>query len=231
MGNHYGNLQKIRDRKRTYAITPHIPGGFITPKNLKKIAEVAEKYNGVLKINSGQRIMITNLKEEDLKSIWDELEMEPAVKNQYSVKNVEICPAGFCKRVRYNTMPLAMRISKDFHGMEVPNRTKIGVAGCRNACGSVYAKDLGVIADYNGKLIVVAGGSAGYHQRMANIIKSELNENDAYNLVKVILEYYKENAEFGEKLGIFIDRIGAEVFRRDVIQKANLEYTENNVII
>ena len=27
----YGNLQKIRNGRRTFAITPHIPGGFILP--------------------------------------------------------------------------------------------------------------------------------------------------------------------------------------------------------
>ena len=57
----YGNLQKIRDGKRTFAITPHIPGGFVLPDTLIKIAEVAKKYNGVLKLTSGQRILITNL--------------------------------------------------------------------------------------------------------------------------------------------------------------------------
>ena len=67
--SHYGNLQKIKNGKRTYGITPHIPGGFILPETLIKIGEVAKKYNGVLKITSGQRILITNLKEEDLKDI------------------------------------------------------------------------------------------------------------------------------------------------------------------
>ena len=86
--SHYGNLQKIKNGKRTYGITPHIPGGFILPETLIKIGEVAKKYNGVLKITSGQRILITNLKEEDLKDIWEDLGMEPDVKNQYSVKNV-----------------------------------------------------------------------------------------------------------------------------------------------
>ncbi len=55
----YGNLQKIKDDKITYAITPHIPGGFVLPDKLIKISEVAKKYKGVLKITSGQRIMIT----------------------------------------------------------------------------------------------------------------------------------------------------------------------------
>ncbi len=29
-------LQKVRDGKRTYGVTPHIPGGFITSKQLIK---------------------------------------------------------------------------------------------------------------------------------------------------------------------------------------------------
>lgn len=106
--SHYGNLQKIKNGKRTYGITPHIPGGFILPETLIKIGEVAKKYNGVLKITSGQRILITNLKEEDLKDIWEDLGMEPAVKNQYSVKNVEICPANFCKRSKYPTIGIGI---------------------------------------------------------------------------------------------------------------------------
>ena len=69
---HYGNLQKIRDGKRTFGITPDIPGGYVTPETLEKIAKVAKKYNAVLKLTAGQRILITNLKEEDLANVWEE---------------------------------------------------------------------------------------------------------------------------------------------------------------
>jgi len=219
----YGNLQKIKDGKRTYAITPHIPGGFVIPETLIKIAEVAKKYKGVLKLTSGQRILITNLKEDDLKTIWDELGMEPAVKNQYSVKNVEMCPSNYCKRSKYPTIGIGMKISKNFHGMALPNRTKIGVAGCRNACTSVYSKDVGVLVDIDGKFFITAGGSAGFYPRSADIITKELSENEAYNLVKVILEYYNEHAQMGEKLGDFIDRINIETFRKDVLKISNLK--------
>ena len=92
MDNNYGNLQKVRNGKRKFSITPYIPGGFILPENLEKIAKVTQKSNGVLKITSGQRIMITNLEESDLSVIWEELGMKPAVKKQNSVKNVEMCP-------------------------------------------------------------------------------------------------------------------------------------------
>ena len=216
MEKHYGNLQRIVDGKRKYAITPNILGGFISPEDLEKIAKVTKKYNGVLKLTSGQRILITNLNEEDLPNIWDELGMEPAVVTQNSVKNIEICPAGFCKRVKYNTIGIGVKLFNKYHKMEVPCRTKIGVAGCRNACGSVYSKDVGVVADINGLLIVTAGGSAGFNPRLSDIIEQDLTEEKALILIENIFSYYRENAEPGEKLGHFIDRIGLDKFKKDV---------------
>ncbi|WP_271812716.1 NAD(P)/FAD-dependent oxidoreductase [Clostridium beijerinckii] len=213
----FGNLQKISNGKRTFGITPHIPGGFITIETMQKIVDVAKKYNGILKITSGQRILITNLKQEDLESIWNELGMEPAVKTQNSVKNVEICPAGYCKRSKYNTIGTGMKLSRKYQWMEMPCRTKIGVAGCRNACGSVYSKDIGVIADKTG-FIVAAGGSGGYNPRMADIIAKDITESQALSLVDNIFEYYIENAEAGEKLGFFIDRIGINIFKEEVLK-------------
>lgn len=220
--SHYGNLQKIRDGKRKFGITPHIPGGFISADNLEKIARVAKKYDGVLKITSGQRILITNLEESDLPTIWEELGMVPAVKTQNSVKNVEMCPAGFCKRAKYNTIGIGMKLSRKYHWAEMPCRTKIGVAGCRNACGSVYSKDVGIIADKTG-IMVTVGGSAGYNPRLADIVAVDLDEKAAEKLVDTIFEYYKENAEDGEKLGFFIDRIGLETFKKDVLERSALE--------
>ena len=219
----YGNLQKIRNGRRTFAITPHIPGGFILPDDLIRIGEVAKKYKGVLKLTSGQRILITNLKEEDLPAIWEELGMEPAVKVQNSLKNVEICPANYCKRSKYPTIGIGMKLSKRFHGMELPCRTKIGVAGCRNACGSVYAKDIGVLVDFDKMFFVTAGGSAGFHPRPSDIITRGLTEDEAFALVETILEYYNEYAMAGEKLGDFIDRISIDKFRDDVLEIAKLE--------
>lgn len=219
----YGNLQKIRNGKRTFAITPHIPGGFIKSEGLIKIGEVAKKYGGVLKITSGQRILITNLQEEDLPAIWEELGMKPAVVTQNSLKNVELCPANFCKRSKYPTIGIGMRLSRKFQGMELPCRTKIGVAGCRNACGSVYAKDIGVLVDFDKMFFVTAGGSAGFHPRPSDIITRGLTEDEAFALVETILEYYNEYAMAGEKLGDFIDRISIDKFRDDVLEIAKLE--------
>lgn len=99
----------------------------------------------------------------------------------------------------------------------MPCRTKIGVAGCRNACGSVYSKDVGVIADKTG-FVVSVGGSGGYNPRMADIIVEGITEEQALNLVDNIFTYYKNEAEAGEKLGFFIDRIGIDKFKKEVLK-------------
>lgn len=219
MENYGGNLQKIKNGKKRFGITPHIPGGFITPDTLIKIAEVAKKYKGVLKITSGQRILITNLKEEDLSDIWRELNMEPAVRTQNSVKNVEICPANFCKRSKYPTIGLGMKISNKFHGIELPCRTKIAVVGCRNACTSAYSKDIGVLVDLDGKFFITVGGSSGFYPRSADILIEKISEDEAFYMVEKVLKYYNENAQLGEKLGHFINRITIEKFREDILKK------------
>lgn len=213
----YANLQKIRNGNRTYSITPHIPGGFVTLETMQKIVDAAKKYNAVLKITSGQRILITNLREEDIPAIWEDLDMEPAVKSTNSVKNIEMCPAGFCKRAKFNTIGIGMKLSKKYTWMEVPCRTKIGVAGCRNACGSVYSKDIGIIADKTG-FIVCAGGSGGYNPRVADIIAMELDEEKALKTIDNIFNFYKENGIAGEKLSFFIERIGLDEFKKNVLK-------------
>jgi len=207
-------LQKVRNGKRTYGITPRIPGGFATPEMLIKFAEVAKKYNGTLKITSGQRIAILGLEPEDVPKAWEDIDLEPGVLSNYSVKNVEICPASFCKRSKQNSLKLGMKLEKRFYGAPAPNRTKIGVAGCLNACTSANAKDIGVLADEEG-YIVVAGGSAGFHPRLPDRIAEKLNEDQAFLMVEAVFDYYSENADMGEKLGIFIDRITVEKFREE----------------
>ncbi len=217
----FATLQRVRTEDRTFAITPRIPGGFVTPEILNKLAAVAEKYHATLKITSGQRIMLLGLKESDVNLAWDELGMEPAVLSPYSVKNIEICPASFCKRSKQNSMKLGLKLEKRFYGAPAPNRTKIGVAGCLNACTSVNARDIGVLADEQG-YIIVAGGSAGYHPRLPDRIAEGLNEDEAFWMVEAVFDYYAANAPMGEKLGPWIDTIGLDVFKAGVQQ----HYTE-----
>ena len=57
--------------KETYAIAPHIPAGLVTSDQLRKLADVADKYNvSAIKITAAQRIALVGLKEDDIDSAW-----------------------------------------------------------------------------------------------------------------------------------------------------------------
>ena len=73
------------------------------------------------------------------------------------------------------------------------------------------------------EIFVSVGGSAGHNPRKADIVTKDLNEEEAFLLVKIILKYYNDNAQMGEKLGEFIDKITIDKFRTDVLELANLK--------
>ena len=211
-----GNLQRIKNGQRRYAITPRIPAGFIQPDQLQKYIDVANKFGAVLKLTGSQRIMITNLKAEDVDAAWDMLGMEPAYMVSNRVRSVKICPGTtFCKRAKQDSVHLGMQLERKYLSQEMPSKMKIGVSGCINSCTESRMKDVGVIGSVEG-WSVYAGGSGGAHPRIGDLIAEVTTEKEALALVDRIIEYYKANAQI-ERMGEFIDRIGLEAFKEAVL--------------
>lgn len=210
------NLQKIHNGEKTYAITPHLPGGFIKPDMLERYVNVAKKYKGILKLTSAQRIMITGLRAEDIDNIWEELGMKPAIGFANCVRSVKICPGtAFCKRAKQDSMKLGFELDRRYIKKEMPSRMKMGVSGCPNSCSEAVIKDIGVIGTDIGWDIYV-GGSAGAHPRLGDKLITGLNYEDALKLVDIIVKYYQKNADI-ERVGQFIDRIGFEKFKTEIL--------------
>ena len=210
------NLQRIKNGQRRYAITPRIPGGFIQPDQLQKYIDVANEFGAVLKLTGSQRIMITNLKAEDVDKAWEMLGMEPAYTVSNRVRSIKICPGTtFCKRAKQDSVHLGMQIERKYLSLEMPSKMKIGVSGCPNSCTESRMKDVGVIGTVDG-WNVYAGGSGGAHPRIGDLIAEVKTEKEALALVDRIIAYYKENAQI-ERMGEFIDRIGLEAFKAAVL--------------
>ncbi|HOT08042.1 MAG: ferredoxin-nitrite reductase [Methanosaeta sp. PtaB.Bin039] len=205
-----------RDRE-TYAIAPHIPGGIIDPAGLRQIADVAEKYGAkVLKITSAQRIAIVGIKPEDVDSAWKDLGMSPGHAIGLCVRSVKICPGTtFCKRAQQDSVSVGLKLDQKYHGMELPWKFKIGVSGCVNSCAESGVKDVGLIGTTKGWKVVV-GGCAGAKPRTAVLLAENLGDDQAMELVDRILKYYRDNAK-KQRLGEFIDQIGFDKFKGEVI--------------
>lgn len=199
-----------RDRQ-TYGIAPHVPCGVVTPAVLRKIADVAERYNiPMLKITSAARIALLGIREEDVDAIWNELEMDPGSVVGICVRSIKACPGTtYCKRGQQDSLGLGMILDEKYHGLELPGKMKIGVSGCPNQCGETSFKDIGLVGTAKGWRVYV-GGNGGTSPRIGEILAQRIDTDAALQLLDRILEYYRANAKPKERMGRMIERLGLE---------------------
>ena len=208
----------IQRDKRTYAVAPHIPCGVVTPGTLRKLADIAEKYEAAaLKITSAARIAIVGLKEEDVDDVWSELEILPGFAVGLCVRSVKACPGTtFCKRGLQNSLGLGMKLDGKYHGLGLPGKFKFGVSGCPNQCAETCIKDIGLVGMPKGWKVLV-GGNGGAKARLSREIAKDLSEEQAIELIDRIIEYYKANARPRQRLGSMIEKMGFDEFKSAVL--------------
>lgn len=201
----------------SYAIAPHLPAGLITPSQLRKFADVAEKYNAAaLKISSSQRLVIVGVKKEDLDNVWNDLEMSPGAAIGMCVRSVRICPGtAFCKRALQDSLSLGLKLDSIYHGSQLPSKLKIGVSGCPNSCSESVMRDIGFIGDSKGFKLYV-GGAAGNSPRIGNLLASGLSVEESINITGKIIDYLKK-CNSKKRIGKLIDEIGFDKFKEDIL--------------
>ena len=204
----------IQRDKQTYAIAPHIPCGVVTPALLRTIADVAEKYNAqALKITGATRLAIVGVKEEDIDNIWRELSLVPGAAVGLCVRSVRACPGTtFCKIGQQDALGMGMKLDEIYHGMELPGKFKMAVSGCNLNCAESWVRDIGLFGKPKGWTLVI-GGNVGANPRIAQELTSELTDEQAIEKVSRVIDYYRENAKKGERLGKMIDRLGFETVK------------------
>jgi NAD(P)H-nitrite reductase large subunit len=205
--------------KETYAIAPHIPGGFTDTATLRKICDVADKYSLALKLTSAQRIAMIGAKEEDVDTIWSELAQPIGAAIGLCVRSVKVCPGTtFCKRALQNSPSLGLKLDNIYHSMQLPNKMKMGVSGCILSCAEVAIKDIGVVGTAKGWRILV-GGNAGVRPRLADLLIDDVpDEETVLDIVARVVDFYKKSPK-KERLGRIIDEIGIEAFRREILDE------------
>jgi NAD(P)H-nitrite reductase large subunit len=202
-----------RDR-RTYAVAPHLACGVVTPAQLRKLADVAEKFGAAaIKVTSAERIALVGLKEEDLDAMWAELGQKPGAAVGMCVRSVKACPGTtFCKRGQQDSLGVGMAFDALYHGMELPGKLKIGVSGCGNQCAETCIKDIGLVGKPKGWDLLV-GGNGGAAPRLSQKIAEGLTTDQAKAAVAKVVDYYKTNAKPHERLGRMIERLGVDALK------------------
>ena len=207
-----------RDRE-TYAIAPHIPGGVTTTATLRKICDVADKYNLQLKLTSAQRIALFGIKEEEIDTIWEELAETPGAAIGLCVRSIKICPGTTqCKRAVQDSISLGLRLDSIYHAMPLPNKMKMGVSGCLLSCAEVAIKDIGIMGTPKGWRIMV-GGNAGPRPRLADFLTETPADEDAVlAVVEQVIAWYRQSGR-EVRIGTIVEEMGIERFRTAVLGK------------
>jgi len=211
-----------RDRE-TYGIAPHIPGGITDTATLRKICDVADKYNLKLKLTSAQLIALFGVKEEDIDRVWEEVDEKPGAALGLCVRSIKICPGTtHCKRGVQDSVSLGLKLDDLYHALPLPNKMKMGVSGCMLSCAEVAVKDIGIMGTPKGWKILV-GGNAGARPRLADLlVEAPADEAAVLAVVDRIIEWYR-NCGREVRLGTLVEEMGIEQFRAAVLEQPEAE--------
>ena len=211
----------LQQDMKTYAIIPYIAGGIIDPDELRKIADIADKYHvKTLKMTSSQRIAMIGIKHADIDKIWNDLDMKTGGFTGARVRPSKLCPGSlYCKKGVQDTIEMGMKIDDTYCGIKTPKKLKIGVSGCVNSCAEPAIKDIGLIGTPKGWKLLV-GGNAGIKPRIGRLMAKNLSNDDALNLIGKIINYYQSNSN-EKRLSAFIEKINFDTFMNYILNNHN----------
>lgn len=211
-----GVIRQKGKEEVTYAIAPHIPCGIVTPDQLKKLADVAQKYEiPALKITSAARIALVGISEDQVDDIWKDLGMDPGHATGLCVRSIKVCPGTtFCRLGQQDSLAMGMHLDQAYHGMVLPSKMKIGVSGCKVQCAENCIKDISLYGTPEGWTLMI-GGNGSARPRLADVLAEGLSSEDAKNMVTRVVEYYKANSK-RERMGRMIERIGLDTIKADL---------------
>jgi len=200
-----------RDRQ-TFAVAPHIPGGFISVMEFRKLVDTAEKYNAAaLKMTSGQRIAVIGLKEDELDAFWNDSERSIGYAIGLCVRMVKFCPGTtYCRHGKQDAMAVGAELDRRHHGRALSAKFKIGVAGCEYACNAPLFKEVGLVGLPDGWQVSI-GGTCGAKPRFGDIVTQKLQDHEAIEITGKIIHWFGSGG-FKPKvrMGRLIDEIGLD---------------------
>jgi nitrite reductase (NADH) large subunit len=202
----------------TFSVVPRMRGGVTSPSELRRIADVAEKYKvKMVKVTGSQRIDLLGIKKSDLPAVWADLGMVSGQAYTKGVRMVKTCVGTeFCRFGVQDAVHTGIELERRLENLYTPHKTKMGVTGCPRNCAEVTVKDIGLVGQ-EGSWQVVVGGAAGKHVRKADLLITVETTEEALNAAMLFFQYYRENGNFLERTYDFVERVGIEKIRKETV--------------
>jgi nitrite reductase (NADH) large subunit len=213
----HANIQK----DGTYSVVPRMWGGLTNPRELRAIADVAERYNiPTVKVTGGQRIDLLGVRKEDLPAVWADLNDAGMVSGHAYAKGlrtVKTCVGtDWCRFGTQDSTGLGVKIEKFMWGSWTPAKVKMGVSGCPRNCAESTCKDVGVICVDSGYEIHFAG-AAGLHIKGTQLLCKVPEEGECIEVIAALTQLYREQGHYLERMYKWADRVGVDPIRAAVV--------------
>ncbi|WP_186580552.1 nitrite reductase large subunit NirB [Aquibacillus kalidii] len=211
----HANIQK----NGTYSVVPRMYGGVTNSDDLRKIADVADKYEvGMIKLTGGQRIDLVGIEKQDLPSIWADLDMPSGHAYAKGLRTVKTCiGASFCRFGTQDSVGMGVDLEKKFEGLNTPHKIKMSVSACPRNCAEGAVKDVGVVG-LDGVWEIHVGGNGGTEMRKADLLCKVKTSEELMEIVGAFLQYYREEANYLERTSAWVERVGIEHVKAIIVE-------------
>ncbi|MBL8381484.1 MAG: NAD(P)/FAD-dependent oxidoreductase [Burkholderiales bacterium] len=212
----HANIQK----DGSFSVIPRMWGGETTPAELRRIADVAEKYAiRTVKVTGGQRIDLLGARKADLPAIWRDLAMPSGHAYAKALRTVKTCVGSeWCRFGTQDSTDMGKRLERALWRMYAPHKVKLAVSGCPRNCAEAGIKDVGVIGVDSGWEIYVAG-NGGIKTEVAQILCKVRTAAEVLETAGAFLQLYREEGWYLERTVHYVARVGLEHVKRRVIEE------------
>ena len=216
----HANIQK----DGTYSVVPRMWGGVTSAGELRAIADVVDKFNvPTVKVTGGQRIDMLGIRKEDLPAVWADLNKAGLVSGHAygkAIRTVKTCVGKeWCRFGTQDSTKLGIRLEKFLWGSWTPAKVKMAVSGCPRNCAEATCKDIGVVCVESGYDVHFAGAS-GMDVKETELLGHADNEADVIEIVAAVIQLYREQGHYLERIYKWARRVGVDSIRDAVVDDA-----------
>lgn len=216
----HANIQK----DGTYSVVPRMFGGVTSSKELRAIADVADKFNiPEVKVTGGQRIDLFGVTKEQLPEVWADLNAAGMISGHAygkSLRTVKTCVGStWCRFGTQDSTGLGIAIEHMTWGSWTPHKYKIAVSGCPRNCAEATIKDFGIVCIDSGYELHV-GGNGGIKVRATDLLCKVKTEQEAMDYCAAFMQFYREDAHYLERTAPWIERVGLTYVKEKIVDDA-----------
>ncbi len=213
----HANIQK----DGTYSVIPRMWGGETNASELRRIADVVDKYNvRTVKVTGGQRIDLLGIKKADLPAVWKDLAMPSGHAYAKALRTVKTCVGSeWCRFGTQDSTAMGQSLERALWRMYAPHKVKLAVSGCPRNCAESGIKDVGIIGVESGWEIYV-GGNGGIKTEVAQFLVKVKTPEEVLEYSGAFLQLYREEAWYLERTVHYVTRVGLDYVKKEMLDNA-----------